>query len=207
MTSSCDAPALGNAANLGGTAAARVLDTVELLENILLQDLPMKSIARARQVNTFFCAVIDNSKPLQRALFLMPELPKETHVDMDGTPKSVTRVNPAIIKLDHHGEVKTGRFYIDGDMLRRWNSDLACETWKSMLICQPPASINKLHLFELITKSQKTGEFYITFLSGSTLGDLVAKLRFINNLGAMRWASDWGSDSKSVCRVLISDAG
>ena len=69
-------------------AIIRVLNTVELLEQILLF-LPIKDLLLAQSVNTTFKAQIENSQALQRALFFEPASLKQE--------ASLTR---------HHGDAK-----------------------------------------------------------------------------------------------------
>ncbi|GIZ48536.1 hypothetical protein CKM354_001159000 [Cercospora kikuchii] len=63
---------------MSATAAAQVLDTIELLETILL-DLPIGDALRAQQVCELWHATIAGSIKLQRALFLRPLLATFSH--------------------------------------------------------------------------------------------------------------------------------
>lgn len=56
------------------SATARVFNTAELLEQILLHGLSPAEVTRARQINSFFRAGIDSSLTLRRVMFLEPIL-------------------------------------------------------------------------------------------------------------------------------------
>lgn len=76
-------------------AGAQLVETVELLETILLQ-LPAKDLLLAQRVNKQFKGTIDNSNHIQRALFYKVD-PYLTE-----TPGSIPQeLNPFLFQLRH----------------------------------------------------------------------------------------------------------
>lgn len=153
------------------TAAARVFDTTELLEHILLQDLPMQDIARARQINSFSLAVIDNSKHLQRALFLEAAPVRETIIAQDGAVQIVTKLHPVLqAGFSTDKELLT----IRPSNMSFWALDELDSSWKSMFICQPPCAT-----FDLVIGNNPFASRFssciapaLSQVKGNTLGSL-----------------------------------
>lgn len=162
------------------TASFRVFNTTELLENILIQDDSTIDVTRARQINHFFRAVIDQSKALRRVMFLEPEPACETVMihhpgfDLDplGTPKIVTKLHPAISLSKDHRDLRD-------DFQDRFHITLPPELWKpgswrSMLICQPPC---KIVMVCCSWRYPSIFEYCEQFcLMNNTLGSLVAEI-------------------------------
>lgn len=153
-------------------ASAKVFGTTELVELILLQDLSAAEVTRARRINSFFRAVVDNSKPLRRVIFLEPverkiykggaamrkrqdEIPAGVCQLYEGWGQcSFTTLHPAI-DVPVSGLLWPFKGY--GVPPAHWTSG----QWQSMLISQPPAAG-----YYLLCKEHGDGER----IEGQTLG-------------------------------------
>lgn len=149
---------------------ARVLSTVELLEHILSNGLSPREITRARQINSFFRACIDDSHTLLRKIFLEP-IPLKDHEEYpaslfpDNKLRKVVTLHPAIITPVNISELL--------DFRRpsvRWSTP---GLWQDMLISQPPAAEYRLLCRDWTAWFLNSPEQYIDVrIPGKTLGAL-----------------------------------
>lgn len=111
-------------------AIDQVLNTAELVEHIILQDISFFDIVRCQRVCHFLKAVIDNSKPIRRILFLEPETAHENVGACVDLQLVATKIHPAL----QTNRVETfGAFFVHVPESRAMLKSLG-----SSLICQPP---------------------------------------------------------------------
>ncbi|KAK5709529.1 hypothetical protein LTR17_019683 [Elasticomyces elasticus] len=118
-------------------AANRVLMLPELLEIILL-DLPTRDLLFAQKVCRTWKQVIDTTKSIQKALYLMPGTTSDVHVDaahqhlITSTP--ATAMNPLLVttKLAGHSQL-----YLRQEVMGA-APDASC---RSMYLMQTPREI------------------------------------------------------------------
>lgn len=90
----------------------RVLNTPELVEHIILQDLPIYDVFMCRRICHFFKGAIDGSKPVRRVLFLEPETIQETFTADYPTHREVLSVAKIHSLLKSHVTVDEEQFKI-----------------------------------------------------------------------------------------------
>lgn len=111
--------------------SSRVLDSVELLERVLVH-LPMVDILLFQRVSHKWHAVIRSSLSLQRALFMAapPGGPVERlELSWDKTPLTI---NPLVARRFGYA----GRLH--GDIVRHQKVLYAGASWRGMFLTQPP---------------------------------------------------------------------
>ncbi|KAK5681210.1 hypothetical protein LTS10_006972 [Elasticomyces elasticus] len=118
-------------------AATRVLMLPELLEIILL-DLPTRDLLFAQKVCRTWKEVIDTTKSIQKALYLVPGTTSDVHVDaahqhlVTSTP--ATAINPLLVSTKSAGH---SQLYLRQEVM-----DAAPETsCRRMYLMQPPREI------------------------------------------------------------------
>lgn len=88
----------------------KIINVTELCEQVL-SHLPLYDLLRAMQACRAFKATADNSHPLQKNLFLAPDLPRpKLAMSSSGTLLSGTRAAQHIAAADAAGECETGEF-------------------------------------------------------------------------------------------------
>jgi hypothetical protein len=168
------------------SAVSKVLNTTELVELILLQDLPIKDVLRSQRVNPFFKAVFTNSKPLRRATFLEPDpisrnVRNNDHLfeNSDTPPQQpiVRKIHPFILRSDYHTLTSQGELF----PLWRGYTAAQLDSVHSQLVCQPPCTSFRISfkrvtpLYELPNLDLVVVWKYVV-LAGNTIGPLIAKV-------------------------------
>lgn len=129
-------------------SARRALGITEIVENILLY-LPLQSLLLSQRVSKSIKTVIDNSSPIQQALFLKPIEPKPTAgINYGGNVKSVSATkracaNPLICRfikgIDAESRLHRNLFLVQFNKIQnfRASNEPDRNSWKRMLVVQP----------------------------------------------------------------------
>jgi hypothetical protein len=186
----------------GINAIQQVLDTPELLENILLQ-MSMKDLLHAQRVCMRWSTLIKRSRPLQRALFLGPSDeaidPYELYSHPEKTLKFLYRasfrrwtvsdppkpirfeLNPLLIKF----QPDISNLWHDSPtpLLKCFFEFASCKqkqpgaSWRRMFLCWPPLKAMKIDpVFVRNSSGEDIVAFEITREEGIRVADILSEI-------------------------------
>ncbi|KAK4620083.1 hypothetical protein CLAFUW4_10924 [Fulvia fulva] len=155
------------------SACARVLGTVELLENILIY-LPTTDVVRYRRVHSIWQAAINGSPPRRRHVFLDPSPITQIFT----LKKTFVQVHPLLADAAKlHFGCDSISFEFDIDIVKL--STLPGLEWRTMLATSPPASETEILVSTYSDEALREIWVEITMppRGGVTLGRLYDSLR------------------------------
>lgn len=188
------------------SAASKVFNTTELLENILLF-LDLRTLLLSKGVNTQFRDVVDGSTKIQKALFFEPlSYPTTADVELLETqptepkhpwggkgepylPDHIAKVQPVNPLLDRYlgygcgwgsegwTTAPTMSAACDDATLERLEKSDPCSSWRRMLVLQPHAA--PFYVFDTISNSDQIVR--VSGFKGLRMEDFIAHGRLSND--------------------------